>query len=218
VQGHKPGFQLFFFINQSGFQLFFINVEITVYFSCPRRVHIPLKLYFRIPVTQISYSSSSTVIFLDNLMIWSCSCSCHKISLHEEYENRNDPCYKSSLLGLLHLLVQQLLSAAQLPQSHLLPKDVHQHPHMIKFNWPWLNWIYFQARDEKMRAQAHVKMVKKIAMTRQRLEEKQAAAEARKNLVCCRWISQSASFLLSKMNFFQISSMNAKKLDSQAFQ
>ncbi|KAG6755115.1 hypothetical protein POTOM_040929 [Populus tomentosa] len=49
-------------------------------------------------------------------------CSCHKISLHEEYENRNDPCYKSSLLGLLHLLVQQLLSAAQLPQSHLLPK------------------------------------------------------------------------------------------------
>jgi hypothetical protein len=61
-------------------------------------------------------------------------------------------------------------------------------------------------------------MVKKIAMTRQRLEEKQAAAEARKNLVYCRWIRQSASFLLSKMNFFQISSMNSKKLDSQAFQ
>ncbi|KAG6756289.1 hypothetical protein POTOM_039715 [Populus tomentosa] len=63
------------------------------------------------------------------LVKWIISCSCHKISLHEEYENRNDPCYKSSLLGLLHLMVQQLLSAAQLPQSHLLPKDVHQHPH-----------------------------------------------------------------------------------------
>ena len=32
-----------------------------------------------------------------------------------------------------------------------------------------------------MRAQTHAKMVKKIAMARQRSEEKRAAAEARKN-------------------------------------
>ncbi|KAI5571197.1 hypothetical protein BDE02_11G078000 [Populus trichocarpa] len=44
-----------------------------------------------------------------------------------------------------------------------------------------------------MRAQAHVKMVKKIAMTRQRLEEKQAAAEARKNLVYCRPFSKTST-------------------------
>lgn len=38
-----------------------------------------------------------------------------------------------------------------------------------------------EAQVEQMRAQAHAKMVKKIAMTRQRSEEKWAAAEARKN-------------------------------------
>ncbi|KAL9383547.1 hypothetical protein Peur_023870 [Populus x canadensis] len=67
-------------------------------------------------------------------------------------------------------------------------------------------------KREMEKCEPNAKMVKKIAMTRQRLEEKQAAAEARN------WIRQSASFLLSKTNFFQISSMNSKKLDSQAFQ
>lgn len=39
----------------------------------------------------------------------------------------------------------------------------------------------FQAEVEQMRAQAQAKMVKMIAMARQRSEEKRAAAEARKN-------------------------------------
>lgn len=38
-----------------------------------------------------------------------------------------------------------------------------------------------EAKVEQMRAQTHAKMVKKIAMARQRSEEKRAAAEARKN-------------------------------------
>lgn len=38
-----------------------------------------------------------------------------------------------------------------------------------------------QAQVEQMRAQAQAKMVKKIAMARQRSEEKRAAAEARRN-------------------------------------
>lgn len=40
---------------------------------------------------------------------------------------------------------------------------------------------FFQAQVDQMRAQAHAKMVKKVAMTRQRSEEKRAAAESRKN-------------------------------------
>lgn len=52
---------------------------------------------------------------------------------------------------------------------------------MIKCYRLRLKLTYFQARVEQMRAQAHAKMVKKIAMTRQRSEEKWAAAEARKN-------------------------------------
>lgn len=39
----------------------------------------------------------------------------------------------------------------------------------------------FQSQVEQMRAQAQAKMVKKIAMARQRSEEKRGAAEARKN-------------------------------------
>ena len=41
-----------------------------------------------------------------------------------------------------------------------------------------------------MRAQAQAKMVKKIAMTRQRSEEKRAAAEARKNRDAERTVAQ----------------------------
>lgn len=39
----------------------------------------------------------------------------------------------------------------------------------------------FQAQVEQMRAHAQAKMVKKIAMARQRSEEKRDAAEAKKN-------------------------------------
>lgn len=39
----------------------------------------------------------------------------------------------------------------------------------------------FQAQVEQMRAHAQAKMVKKIAMARQRSEEKRAAAEANRN-------------------------------------
>lgn len=39
---------------------------------------------------------------------------------------------------------------------------------------------FFQAEVEQMRAQAQAKMVKKLAMSRQRSEEKRAAADARK--------------------------------------
>lgn len=39
----------------------------------------------------------------------------------------------------------------------------------------------FQAEVEQIRAQAQAKMVKKISMSRQRSEEKRAAAEARKS-------------------------------------
>lgn len=39
----------------------------------------------------------------------------------------------------------------------------------------------FQAQVEQMRAHAQAKMVKKIAMARQRSEEKRAAAEASRN-------------------------------------
>lgn len=38
-----------------------------------------------------------------------------------------------------------------------------------------------QAQVEQMRAQAQAKIVKKIAMARQKSEEKRAAAEARRN-------------------------------------
>lgn len=39
----------------------------------------------------------------------------------------------------------------------------------------------FQAKVDQMRAHAQAKMVKKIAMARQRSEEKRSAAEAQKN-------------------------------------
>jgi len=42
-----------------------------------------------------------------------------------------------------------------------------------------------------MRAQTHAKMVKKIAMARQRSEEKRAAAEARKNREAERTVAQT---------------------------
>jgi len=44
---------------------------------------------------------------------------------------------------------------------------------------------------EQMRAQTHAKMVKKIAMARQRSEEKRVAAEARKNREAERTVAQA---------------------------
>ncbi|XP_014505592.1 uncharacterized protein LOC106765469 isoform X1 [Vigna radiata var. radiata] len=48
-----------------------------------------------------------------------------------------------------------------------------------------------EAKVEQMRAQTHAKMVKKIAMARQRSEEKRAAAEARKNREAERTVAQA---------------------------
>ena len=60
-------------------------------------------------------------------MIWSCSCSCHKISLHEEYENRNDPLQvepsrTATPVGATTPLRSPTSSIPSTPQS------VHQHP------------------------------------------------------------------------------------------
>ncbi len=49
----------------------------------------------------------------------------------------------------------------------------------------------FQSQVEQMRAQAQVKMVKKIAMGNQRSEDKRAAAEARRNHVAERTAAQA---------------------------
>ncbi|KAK8472320.1 hypothetical protein PHAVU_002G177800 [Phaseolus vulgaris] len=48
-----------------------------------------------------------------------------------------------------------------------------------------------EAKVEQMRAQTHAKMVKKIAMARQRSEEKRVAAEARKNREAERTVAQA---------------------------
>ncbi|TKY59839.1 Remorin protein [Spatholobus suberectus] len=48
-----------------------------------------------------------------------------------------------------------------------------------------------EAKVEQMRAQTHANMVKKIAMARQRSEEKRAAAEARKNREAERTVAQA---------------------------
>ncbi|XP_017411952.1 uncharacterized protein LOC108323747 isoform X3 [Vigna angularis] len=48
-----------------------------------------------------------------------------------------------------------------------------------------------EAKVEQIRAQTHAKMVKKIAMARQRSEEKRAAAEARKNREAERTVAQA---------------------------
>lgn len=54
-----------------------------------------------------------------------------------------------------------------------------------------LKSINFQAQVEQMRAQAQAKMVKKLSITRQKSEEKRAAAETRKNRAAERTAAQA---------------------------